>query len=103
MQFFLDSLVPSVRVHYLTGHSIPFIYSKLNLFHHEWSDKAATEYKNRAKSFFDKSDYKVVVGLKKVEFGFKTIELQVGVTPPGLAESGGNIYLRARSFGINPE
>ena len=32
-----------------------------------------------------------MVGLQNVEFGFKTIELQVGVTPPWLAESGGNI------------
>lgn len=34
-----------------------------------------------------------MVGLQNVEFGLKTLQLQVGVTPPGLAESGGNIYL----------
>lgn len=35
----------------------------------------------------------VVVGQQKVEFCFKTIELQVGVTPPGLVETGDNTYL----------
>lgn len=44
-------------------------------------------------AFMTKSDYKVVVGQQKVEFCFKTIELQVGVTPPGLVETGDNIYL----------
>jgi len=34
-----------------------------------------------------------VVGQQKVEFCFKTIELQVGVTPPGLVETVDNIYL----------
>ena len=51
-------------------------------------------------AFMTKSDHKIVVGPQRVEFCFKTIELQVGTTSPALVETGDNIYLDTKSFNV---
>lgn len=87
--------MPSVLVHWLTGHNIIFIYSKPVICCTTFGrTKPQLNIKTVRSIFMTKSDDKVVVSQQKVEFCFKKIELQVYVPPPGLVESGGNIYLK---------
>jgi len=79
--------VRSVQVHWQIGHNSTFMYSKSNLFHHIWSDKAATEYKNRAKCSYDK------IGLQSCGRPTKSRILFQNDRIARLVETGDNIYL----------